>query len=91
MTLAVSGVPVKVPTMAADHDLNIDAIAAALTPRTRLVIVNTPNNPTGRIYPASTLQRLASVLEEASVRFRRPIFLLSDEPYARLVYSNQGP
>lgn len=88
MTLAVSGVPVKVPTMATDHDLDIEAIAAALTPRTRLVIVNTPNNPTGRIYPASTLQRLASVLEEASHRFGRPIFLLSDEPYARLVYSD---
>lgn len=88
MTLAVSGMPVKVPTMATDHDLDIEAIAAALTPRTRLVIVNTPNNPTGRIYPASTLQGLALVLEEASGRFGRPIFLLSDEPYARLVYSD---
>lgn len=88
MTLAASGVPVKVRTMATDHDLDVEAIGRALTPRTRLVIVNTPNNPTGRIYPASTLQRLASVLEEASIVYGRPIFLLSDEPYARLVYSD---
>ena len=54
--------------------LTVDAIAAAITPRTRVVIVNTPNNPTGRIYPPETLRRLAAVLEEASARNGRRIY-----------------
>jgi aspartate aminotransferase len=67
-------------------DLDVDAIAAAITPRTRVVIVNTPNNPTGRIYPPETLRRLAAVLEAASVRNGRRISLISDEPYNRIVF-----
>lgn len=88
MILAAGGTPVKVPVMPIDHDLDVDTIAAAITPRTRIVIVNTPNNPTGRIYPAATLARLAAVLTEASDRYGSPIYLLSDEPYARLVFSD---
>jgi aspartate aminotransferase len=87
MVLAAGGVPVKVP-VAADHDLDVEAIAAAITPRTRMVIINTPNNPTGRIYPAATLTALAAVLGEASDSHGSTIYLLSDEPYARLVFSN---
>lgn len=80
-------VPVKVRIDLETLDLDVEAIAAAITPRTRIVIVNTPNNPTGRIYSAETLTRLATVLEEASVRNGRRIFLLSDEPYNRIVFS----
>jgi aspartate aminotransferase len=80
-------VPVKVHIDLETLDLDVDAIAAAITPRTRIVIVNTPNNPTGRVYPAETLTRLATVLEEASARNGRRIFLLSDEPYNRIVFS----
>jgi len=79
-------VPVKVRIDLATYDLDIDAIGAAITPRTRLVIVNTPNNPTGKIYPPETLKRLAEVLDEASTRNGRRIFLISDEPYNRLVF-----
>ena len=79
-------VPVKVRIDPETFDLDVDAIAAAITPRTRVVIVNTPNNPTGRIYPPETLTRLAAVLEEASARNGRPIYLLSDEPYNRIVF-----
>ncbi len=80
--------PVKVPVRAEDHDLDVDRIAGAVTQKTRMVIVNTPNNPTGRIYPASTLTALATALTEASERYGHPIYLLSDEPYARLVFSD---
>ncbi len=59
-------VPVKVGIDAETLDLDIDAIATAITPRTRIVIVNSPNNPTGRVYGPETLERLATVLEEAS-------------------------
>jgi aspartate aminotransferase len=79
-------VPVKVRLDPAHFDLDLDAIAAAITPRTRVVIVNTPNNPTGRIYPPATLRRLAELLDEASARNRRRIYLLSDEPYNRIVF-----
>ena len=79
-------VPVKVSIDRETLDLDLDAIAAAITPRTRIVIVNSPNNPTGRIYPPATLERLAAILDEASERNGRRIFLISDEPYNRIVY-----
>lgn len=87
MILNHGAVPVSVPVRADDHDLDLDRIAGAITEKTRLVIVNTPHNPTGRIYPPATLQALADLLTEASNRFGRPIYLLSDEPYSRLVFS----
>lgn len=85
MTLHVGGTPVMV-RLADDFDLDIDAIAAAITERTRMVLVNTPHNPGGRIVPPATLQRLADVLTDAEKRTGQPIYLLSDEPYNRLVY-----
>ncbi len=79
-------VPVKVRLDPAAFDLDLDAIAAAITPRTRVVIVNTPNNPTGRIYPEATLRALAQLLDGASARHGRRIYLLSDEAYNRIVF-----
>lgn len=79
-------VPVKVRVDPESFDLDIDAIAGAITARTRLVIVNSPNNPTGRIYPPETLRCLAGVLEEASAKNGRRIYLISDEPYNRIVF-----
>ncbi len=91
LVLEAGLVPVKVGIDTATFDLDLDAIANAITPRTRVVIVCTPNNPTGRIYPAQTLERLASVLDEASVRNGRRVYLLSDEPYQRIVYDGGVP
>lgn len=91
LVLEAGLVPVKVGIDRATFDLDIDAIAAAITPRTRIVIVCTPNNPTGRIYPPATLERLAAVLDEASARNGRRIYLLSDEPYNRIVYDGAQP
>src|SRR5262249_27006733 len=62
----------------------------AIGPRTRLVIVNSPHNPTGRIYDRAMLQALADVLERASARFGQRIFLLSDEPYRRLRFDGRA-
>ena len=91
LVLEAGLVPVKVGIDRVTFDLDVDAIAAAITPRTRIVIVCTPNNPTGRIYPAATLERLATVLDEASERNGRRIYLLSDEPYQRIVYDGATP
>ncbi|MBP1135156.1 aspartate aminotransferase [Arthrobacter sp. PvP023] len=79
-------VPVKVRINPETFDLDLMAIASAVTPRTRVVIVNSPNNPTGRIYPETLLVKLAAMLELASERNGRRIYLLSDEAYNRIVY-----
>src|SRR5438067_3829159 len=68
-------------------DLDVDAIEAAITPNTRAVVVNTPHNPTGRIFPPEQLERLAAVLTEASDR-HQPIYLLSDEAYNRILFDD---
>jgi len=86
LVLEAGLVPVKVSIDRETFDLDLDAIAAAITSRTRIVIVNSPNNPTGRIYPPATLQRLAALLDEASERNGRRIYLISDEAYNRIVY-----
>lgn len=81
--------PVRVRADAASFDLDTAAIAAAITERTRAIIINSPNNPTGRIYPPETLARLADVLSAASQRNHRPIVLLSDEAYSRIVFDSR--
>src|SRR3546814_7883895 len=83
--LAAEGVKaVQVPLDPVCFDLDLAAIEAAITPRTRIVVVNSPHNPTGRIYPRAQLEALADLLERASARSGRRIFLLSDEPYRRI-------
>jgi len=89
LLLAASGVPRKVMLRAPRFDLDLDAIDAAITHKTRLVIVNTPHNPTGRIYTRDTLQQLAALLERASARIGHRIYLLSDEPYRRLRFDER--
>ncbi len=89
MLLAADAVPRKVDLKAPAFDLDLAAIEAAIGPRTRLVIVNTPHNPTGRIYDRETLQELARLLERASARIGRRVFLLSDEPYRRLRFDGR--
>jgi len=64
---------------------DVERIEAAITPRTRAIILNTPNNPTGRVYPESTLRDLQAML----ARVGRPILVISDEPYKSYVYDGQ--
>jgi aspartate aminotransferase len=90
LLLAAAAVPRKVALKAPTFDLDPGAIDAAIGPRTRLVIVNTPHNPTGRIYGREALERLADLLERASVRIGHRIYLLSDEPYRRLRFDGSG-
>ncbi|MBR0670802.1 aminotransferase class I/II-fold pyridoxal phosphate-dependent enzyme [Roseomonas soli] len=85
LTRGAGGTPVPVDLVPDSFDLDPGAIAAAISPRTRVVVVNTPHNPTGRIYPRRQLDALARVLAEASARHGKVIYLLADEPYARIV------
>jgi aspartate aminotransferase len=80
--------PVRVDLQPPSFDLDAEAVAAALTPRTRAVLVNSPHNPSGRIYQPEALERLAAVLTAASERNGRAIYLLSDEAYFRIVYDD---
>jgi aspartate aminotransferase len=71
----------------ADLTPDVARIEAAITPRTRAVLLNSPNNPSGVIYPASTFLELEAVLGRAG----RPIVLISDEPYRALVFDDVRP
>ncbi len=88
--IAAQGVtPVRVPVDRRTWDPDLDALASAITERTRAVIVNSPNNPTGRIYPPRVLEGLAEVLAAASERIGRPVYLISDEAYSRIVFDDR--
>ena len=80
------GVPVAVATTA-DFLPDLARIEAALTKRTRAVIVNHPNNPSGRQYPAALLTDLVALL--AAQGGERPVFLISDEPYREIRYTDE--
>ena len=88
LILASGASPVRVLADRGTFDLDIEAIERALTDRTRAIIVNSPHNPSGRIYPVDQLDRLATVLAAAEERSGRPIYLLSDEAYNRIVYDD---
>ena len=90
MLLAADAVPRKVKLKLPTFDLDLSAIEAAIGPKTRLVIVNTPHNPTGRIYDDTTLKALAELLQRASEKYGHRVFLLSDEPYRRLRFDGRG-
>jgi aspartate aminotransferase len=86
LTLDRGAVPVRVRVDPQTWDLDLAAISRALGPRTRAIIVNSPHNPTGRIYPPELLRALAQLLEDHRNRHGRTVYLLSDEAYHRVVF-----
>jgi len=70
----------------ADFDLDLASLEGCLTPRTRAVLINSPNNPTGRMYSAERLRELGELLGRFGQRTGHPITLLADDPYRKLVY-----
>ncbi len=80
------GVLKPVPSKQPSFDLDLDAIAEAVTDRTRVVMFNSPNNPAGCIYSEQTLEALAALVAAKNAGRERPIFILSDEPYRFLAY-----
>ena len=77
---------VVVPADTTHFEPNIAALKEALTSRTKAVIINSPNNPTGVIYSEEAIKHLAATLEEAEKAFDTSIYLISDEPYREIVY-----
>lgn len=79
------GRAVPVPT-GEDFSLDLDAIAGAIGGRTKAVLINYPNNPTGRVCTDGEMEALSAVLADRSSRLGRPIYLISDEPYRKIVF-----
>jgi aspartate aminotransferase len=69
-----------------DFQINLEALAAAITENTQAVIINSPNNPSGTVYSRETLTALGAILTEKSEKFGHPIYIISDEPYRELCY-----
>ena len=80
------GVLKPVPSLPPSFKLDVDAIAAAITDKTRAIIINSPNNPTGCIYDIEDLRKIASLVDAVNEKRERPLFLLSDEPYRAFAY-----
>lgn len=77
---------VKYATTKPDFSLDIAAIAKAITRKTKAIIINSPNNPTGKVYSKKSIEELARLLKEKSTIRKKPIYLLADEPYAEIVF-----
>jgi len=84
------GEPVVVWTNPETFQLDVPAIAAAMTAKTRAIIICSPNNPTGVIYPAESLQALGEAVSAREKEFGRQICVISDEPYARISYDGKS-
>ncbi|MBN2059478.1 MAG: pyridoxal phosphate-dependent aminotransferase [Deltaproteobacteria bacterium] len=83
------GVPVIVPTKP-DFQLDCEAISNAITERTRAVLINSPNNPSGKIYTEGEITELVGVLTSHSKKKGMSIYLISDEPYRKIVYDGNS-
>ncbi len=79
------GVPRLVNTTP-DFSFDFEAMEAAMTEKTRAVLINSPNNPTGKVYREEALKELARLITHYSDTFGQPIYLISDEPYRKIVY-----
>lgn len=84
------GIPREVWTDRASFQLDIAAIEQAISKNTRAIIINTPNNPTGVIYPADSLAKLGQMIERKERELERQIYLISDEPYSRIAYNGHA-
>lgn len=77
---------VVVPSDPDTFQLDFDRLEQAITERTGMMIINSPNNPCGVVYPEEAIQKLAALLEKKEKEYGHPIYLVSDEPYRELVY-----
>ncbi len=90
MIAVIGATPVRVTLAPPAFRLDAAAVEAAISARTRAIIVNSPHNPTGRIFTPAELEALAAVLTRASARHGRPILLLSDESYNRILFDGRS-
>ena len=82
---------VEVMADAKTFQIDVDAVAAAITERTKAVIINSPNNPVGSVYAEQNLRDLAAALAAAEERLGTQIYLVADEPYREITYGAEVP
>lgn len=85
-TANFDGVLVAISPNTDDFQPKLDEFASKITAKTKAVIVNTPNNPTGVVYSEETIKKMAEILETKQKEFGTDIYLISDEPYRELAY-----
>jgi aspartate aminotransferase len=71
-----------------DFSLDLDAMASAISDKTKVVLINSPNNPTGQVYSKESLDALGRLLKEKSEAYQRTIYLVADEPYRKIIYDD---
>lgn len=75
-----------VPAKTDDFQIRFDEFEQMITPKTKAIIINSPNNPSGAVYSEATIKKLADILRAKEAQYEHPIFLISDEPYREIVY-----
>ncbi|MBR2615603.1 MAG: pyridoxal phosphate-dependent aminotransferase [Clostridia bacterium] len=89
-TEKAGGVLVPVMCHQPSFQLNLEAMEAAITEKTKVVLLNSPNNPTGAVYTRESLEALGAILRKKEKEFGTEIFLLADEPYRELYYGDKS-
>lgn len=87
----IAGAELRTAPSFADFHLDLDAIENCINEKTRVMLINSPNNPTGAVYTRQELGGLGEVLERASQKFGKRIYLISDEPYRKIAYGVEVP
>ncbi len=87
----IAGATLKTAASLEDFHLDLDAIEAGINEKTRIFLVNSPNNPTGVVYTKSELEKLGTLLEKASKKYGKRIYMISDEPYRKIAYDVDVP
>ena len=82
---------VEVPAHVPDFQLDVEAIEAAITPKTSAVIINSPNNPVGAVYTRENLEAFAALLARKEEELGRKLYVISDEPYREITYGAEVP
>lgn len=82
------GKTVVVPPDTSTFEPDLEAFKNSITPKTKAIIINNPNNPTGVVYSENTLKSINNILSEKEKEFKTTIFVISDEPYNKIIYDN---
>lgn len=83
------GIPVYVPTIPESFQPDAEALKQKISKKTKAIIINSPNNPSGAIYSKDCLEKISSVISQKEREFGTHIFIISDEPYNKIVYDNE--
>ena len=87
----IAGADLKTAASLENFHLDLDAIEEGMNEKTRVMLINSPNNPTGVVYTKKELEKLGNLLEKASNKYGKRIYLISDEPYRKIAYDVEVP